>query len=46
MKRYTAPAVTLMALSARDVLMVSKENETPKDYVDHDGLVISGIEGV
>jgi len=45
MKKYTTPEVELLTL-AMDVIMASDENETPKDYVDGDNLVISDIASI
>jgi len=45
MKKYLTPEVELLVLSA-DVIMASDENETPKDYVDGENLVISDIANI
>ena len=45
MKKYFAPEAELIVLAA-DVIMASDENETPKDYVDGENLVISDIANI
>ena len=46
MKKYVTPEAELLALAMQDVLMGSDENETPKDYVDGESLIISDIESI
>ena len=46
MKKYLSPELELLVLLSRDVLMGSDENETPKDYVDGENLIVSDIESI
>ena len=46
MKKYLSPELELLLLTAQDVLMGSDENETPKDYVDGESLIIADIENI
>lgn len=46
MKKYTTPEIELLALAMQDVLMASDENETPKDLVDNENLVITDIASI
>lgn len=45
MKKYIRPRAETIIVSS-DVLMVSDENETPKDYVEHKDLTVSDIESI
>ncbi len=46
MKKYASPEVELLAFAAMDVIMASDENETDKDYVDQENLVITDITSI
>lgn len=46
MKKYATPEIELLALAAMDVIMASDENETPKDLVDNENLVITDIAAI
>lgn len=46
MKKYATPEIELLAFAAMDVIMASDENETVKDYVDNENLVIGDIETI
>lgn len=46
MKKYRTPEIELLAFAAMDVIMASSENETPKDLVDNENLIITEIESV
>lgn len=43
MKKYERPEWALAAFACTDVLMASDENETDKDYVENDNLVVDNI---
>ena len=43
MKKYNSPEAEWIAYAATDVLMASDENETDKDYVDQENLIITEI---
>ena len=45
MKKYIRPRAEAIVFSS-DVLMVSDENETPKDHVESGDLAIRDIESV
>lgn len=44
MKKYNTPEIALIAFEAMDVIMASDGNETAKDYVSLENLVITDIE--
>ena len=46
MKKYATPEIELLALATMDVIMASDDNETPKDLVDNENLVITDIEAI
>ena len=45
MKNYVRPRTEVFVFS-QEVLMVSDENETPKDHVELDGLSVGNVENV
>lgn len=45
MKKYEVPAWELRLLSS-DVLMASDENETDRDYVDGENLIVDDIHNI
>lgn len=45
MKKYTAPDARLLLVSC-EAVMVSDENETPKDHIDGGELIISDIRSI
>ena len=46
MKKYEMPAWAIVAFESADVLMASDENETDKDYVDNENLVVDNIANI
>ena len=46
MKKYARPEWALAAFEMSDVLMASDENETDKDYVDNENLVVDNIANI
>ena len=46
MKKYERPEWALAAFEMADVLMASDENETDKDYVDNENLVVDNIANI
>ena len=46
MKKYERPEWALAAFECMDVLMASDENETDKDYVENDNLVVDNIANI
>lgn len=46
MKKYERPEWALTAFAMADVLMGSDENETDKDFVDGENLVVNNIANI
>ncbi|MBQ8351279.1 MAG: hypothetical protein IJY20_04460 [Clostridia bacterium] len=46
MKKYERPEWAMAAFDMMDVLMASDENETDKDYVDNESIVVENIANI
>ena len=46
MKKYHRPEWAIASFEAWDILMGSDENETDKDYVDNENLVVDNIANI
>ena len=46
MKKYEMPAGAVISFCEGDLLMASDENETDKDYVENDNLVVDNISDI